>query len=132
MVANQQVKRGDPLVRLDQRQYQAVLDQSQATIDGREADIQRVQADTLQQMAQLAQARAQADVARINLAHARDAVERYTPLAVTGATTDEHLADLRTRATRPRPIPPPAWPRSTPCRASSRPARPRRRSRARR
>lgn len=96
VVANQQVKRGDPLVRLDQRQYQAVLDQSQATIDGREADIQRVQADTLQQMAQLAQARAQADVARINLAHARDAVERYTPLAVTGATTDEHLADLRT------------------------------------
>ena len=96
VVANQQVKRGDPLVRLDQRQYQAVVDQSQAAIDSREADIQRVQADTLQQRAQLAQARAQADVSRINVAHARDAVERYTPLAVTGATTDEHLADLRT------------------------------------
>ena len=96
VVANQQVKRGDPLVRLDQRQYQAVLDQSQAAIDGRQADIQRVQADMLQQQAQLAQARAQADVARINLAHARDAYERYVPLAVTGATTGEHLGDLRT------------------------------------
>ena len=32
----------------------------------------------------------------INLAHARDAYERYVPLAVTGATTDEHLGDLRT------------------------------------
>jgi len=95
VVANQVVKRGDPLVRLDQRQYQAVLDQSQAAIDVRQADIQRVQADMLQQQAQLAQARAQADVARINVAHTRDAVERYTPLAVTGATTDEHLADLR-------------------------------------
>jgi membrane fusion protein (multidrug efflux system) len=96
VVANQPVKRGDPLVRLDQRQYQAALDQSQAAIEGREADIQRVQADALQQQAQLAQARAQADVARINLAHARDAVERYGPLAATGATTNEHLADLRT------------------------------------
>ena len=96
VVANQRVKRGDPLVRLDQRQYQAALDQSQAAIDARQADIQRVQADTLQQQAQLAQARAQADVSRIKLAHARDAYERYVPLAVTGATTDEHLGDLRT------------------------------------
>jgi membrane fusion protein (multidrug efflux system) len=95
VVANQRVKRGDPLVRLDQRQYEAALDQSQAAIDGRRADIQRAQADILQQQAQLEQARAQADVTRINLAHARDEVERYTPLAVTGATTGEHLADLR-------------------------------------
>ena len=96
VVANQHVKRGDPLVRLDQRQYQAVLDQSQAAIDARQADIQRVQADMLQQQAQLAQARAQADVSRINLAHARDAYERYVPLAATGAATGEHLVDLRT------------------------------------
>ena len=96
VVANQRVKRGDPLVRLDQRQYQAALDQSQAAIDGRLADIERVQADTLQQQAQLAQARAQADLARINLAHARDAYVRYEPLAATGASTDEHLSDLLT------------------------------------
>ena len=95
VVANQTVRRGDPLVRLDQRQYQAILEQAQAAIDGRKADILRVQADMQQQQAQLAQARAQADIARINLAHARDEVERYAPLAVTGASTDEHQADLR-------------------------------------
>ena len=95
VVANQSVKRGDPLVRLDPRQYQAALDQSQATIDARQADIQRVAADIQQQQAQLAQSRAQAEVARIDLAHARDAVDRYAPLAATGAATDEHLADLR-------------------------------------
>jgi membrane fusion protein (multidrug efflux system) len=96
VVANQVVRRGDPLVRLDQRQYQAIVEQSQAAIDARKADILRVQADIQQQQAQLAQAHAQAEVARINLAHARDAVERYAPLAVTGASTDEHQADLRT------------------------------------
>jgi membrane fusion protein (multidrug efflux system) len=95
VVANQKVRRGDPLVRLDSRQYQAALDQSQSTIDARQADIERVQADILQQQAQLAQARAQADVSRIDLAHAKDAVDRYAPLAATGAATDEHLADLR-------------------------------------
>ena len=95
VAANQAVKRGDPLVKLDPRQYQASADQSQATIDARRADIRRVEADILQQQAQLAQARAQADSARLTLAHAQDAVDRHAPLAATGATTDEHLADLR-------------------------------------
>ena len=39
--ADQWVKKGDPLVRLDKRQYQAALDQGQATIDARHADITR-------------------------------------------------------------------------------------------
>ena len=60
VVANQAVKRGDPLVKLDARQYQAAADQSQATIDGRKADIRRFEADILQQQGQLAQTRAQA------------------------------------------------------------------------
>ena len=95
VVANQRVKRGDPLVRLDQRQYQAMLDQSQAGIDGHQAEMARAQADILQQQAQLQQAKAQADAARISLAHACEEVDRYAPLALTGAATDEHLADLR-------------------------------------
>ena len=95
VAANQAVKRGDPLVKLDPRQYQATADQSQATIDARQADIRRVEADLLQQQAQLAQARAQADSARFTLAHAQAEFERHVPLAATGATTAEHLADLR-------------------------------------
>ncbi|SEL43330.1 membrane fusion protein, multidrug efflux system [Roseateles sp. YR242] len=92
---NQAVKRGDPLVRLDRRQYEAMLDQAQATIDSRQADIQRAEADILQQQAQLAQARAQAQAAALSLAHAQKEFERYSPLVITGATTEEHLAELR-------------------------------------
>jgi membrane fusion protein (multidrug efflux system) len=54
---NQAVKAGDPLVRLDTRQYQAALDQAQATIDARMADIQRAQADIQQQHANIEQAK---------------------------------------------------------------------------
>ncbi|WP_416760891.1 HlyD family secretion protein [Roseateles sp. So40a] len=95
VVANQAVKRGDPLVKLDPRQYQAAADQSQATIDGRKADIRRFEADILQQQGQLAQTRAQAEASRLALAHAQDEVARHTPLAATGATTAERLAELR-------------------------------------
>jgi membrane fusion protein (multidrug efflux system) len=91
---NQSIKAGDPLVRLDARQYQAALDQAQATIDARMADIQRAQADIQQQHANIEQAQAQQQVARISAAHARDEVQRYAPLAATGAETSERLAEL--------------------------------------
>jgi membrane fusion protein (multidrug efflux system) len=93
--ANQAVKRGDPLVRVDVRHYQAAADQAQATIDARQADIRRVEADILQQQAQLSQASAQAESARLTLIHAQHELDRHAPLAATGATTDERLADLR-------------------------------------
>jgi membrane fusion protein, multidrug efflux system len=91
---NASVKAGDPLVRLDTRQYQAAFDQSQATISAREADIQRAQADILQQRANIEQAKAQQQVARLSAQHARDDVNRYAPLAATGAETSERLAQL--------------------------------------
>jgi membrane fusion protein, multidrug efflux system len=91
---NQAVKAGDPLVKLDARQYQVSLDQSTATVDAREADIQHAQAQIDQQHANIAQAEAQEQVARVSLRHARDEVARYTPLAATGAETTERLAEL--------------------------------------
>jgi membrane fusion protein (multidrug efflux system) len=91
---NQAVPAGAPLVRLDTRQYQVALDQAQATIDARAADIQRAQADILQQHANIAQAEAQAQVARISAKHASDEVQRYAPLAATGAETSERLSEL--------------------------------------
>ncbi|HEY4079670.1 MAG TPA: HlyD family secretion protein [Burkholderiaceae bacterium] len=92
---NQAVKKGDPLVRLDRRQYEAALDQSQAAIDGRQADIRRAEADLTQLQAQLTQVQAQAQAARLALTHAQTEVDRYAPLAVTGATTHERLDELR-------------------------------------
>ena len=91
---NVAVKPGDPLVRLDGRQYQATLDQAQATIDARQADIQRAQAGILQQRAAIEQARAQLQVAQISSRHAEDEVHRYTPLATTGAESGDQLSVL--------------------------------------
>src|SRR6202042_2403403 len=91
---NATVKAGDPLVRLDTRQYQVALDQAQATIAARAADIQRAQADILQQHANIEQAKAQQQVAKVSAQHARDEVQRYAPLAATGAETSERLSEL--------------------------------------
>ncbi|AMH43232.1 multidrug ABC transporter permease [Burkholderia sp. PAMC 28687] len=91
---NATVKAGDPLVRLDTRQYQASLEQAEATIAARTADIQKAQADILQQHANIDQAKAQEQVARFSAQHARDEVQRYAPLTATGAETRERLAQL--------------------------------------
>lgn len=91
---NQAVKAGNPLIRLDDRQYRAALDQAQATVDARTADIVRAQAEIQQQQANVAQAQAQQRVARLSSQHADDEVRRYKPLAATGAETSERLATL--------------------------------------
>jgi membrane fusion protein (multidrug efflux system) len=92
---NQAVSAGQPLVRLDSRQYQAVLEQATATIAARKADIARGAAELLQQQANIAQARAQLEGARSSEAYAVEQVKRYEPLVSTGAETDERLAELR-------------------------------------
>ena len=92
---NQAVSAGEPLVRLDNRQYQAILEQAKATIAARKADIERGAAELLQQQANIAQARAQLEGARSTEAHAQEEVKRYEPLVATGAETNEKLADLR-------------------------------------
>lgn len=92
---NQVVKAGDPLVRLDTRQYQAALEQAEATVDARNADIGHADAQLAQQRANIAQAAAQEDVARVSLRHAQDEVARYTPLVASGAETAEKLSELK-------------------------------------
>jgi membrane fusion protein (multidrug efflux system) len=92
---NQAVKPGDPLVKLDARQYQVALDQARATVDARTADIEHAQAQIEQQRANVAQAQAQQEVAQVSLRHARDEVARYAPLAATGAETTERLSELK-------------------------------------
>ncbi|WP_082621945.1 HlyD family secretion protein [Bordetella sp. N] len=91
---NQTVKVGDPLLRLDDGTYRAMLDQSRATEAAREADLTRAQAELRQQQASLEQTQAQQRVARLNAQHAEDEVRRYRPLAASGAETSERLANL--------------------------------------
>jgi membrane fusion protein, multidrug efflux system len=91
---NATVKAGDPLVRLDSRQYQAALDQAKATVDARRADIERAQAGIQQQQAAIEQAKAQLQVAQVSARHAEDEVRRYGPLAKTGAESGDQLSVL--------------------------------------
>ena len=92
---NQAVTAGQPLVRLDNRQYQAMFEQADAAIAARKADIERAEAELLQQQASIVQARAQVVGARAAEAHAIAEVKRYEPLIATGAESGEKLADLR-------------------------------------
>ena len=91
---NQQVAPGQPLVRIDPRSYQAGAEQAQATIDARQADVAAAQAQLAQQQSVIAQARAQLASARSGAAFASGEVERYRPLAASGADTPEKLQQL--------------------------------------
>ncbi len=91
---NQRVAAGQPLVRIDPRSYQAGAEQAQATIDAREADLTAAKAQLAQQQAVIAQARAQLASARSGAAFAAGEVERYRPLAASGADTPEKLQQL--------------------------------------
>lgn len=97
---NQQVTAGQQLVRLDNRQYQAALDEATATVASRQADVARADADLQQQKARIAQAAAEVDGARANARYAASQVERYAPLVRTGAETEERTAELRNAQTR--------------------------------
>ena len=92
---NQAVKAGEPLVRLDNRQYEAMLEQARASIAARRADIERAEAELLQQQASIVQARAQVLGAKAAETHAIAEVQRYEPLVATGAESGEKLAELR-------------------------------------
>ncbi|MDR3398250.1 MAG: HlyD family secretion protein [Pandoraea sp.] len=97
---NETVTVGQPLVRLDGRQYQAAYDEAQATVVAREADVARAQAELSQHASTIAQARAELDSARANAAYSAGQVKRYAPLVATGAETDERLAELRNSSAR--------------------------------
>jgi membrane fusion protein (multidrug efflux system) len=97
---NQDVKAGQPLVRIDPRDYRAQAAQYQAQIDVAAANSENVRATIGEQQAAIAQARAELAVARSDARFAADEVLRYTPLAASGAETREKLTDLRKQASQ--------------------------------
>jgi membrane fusion protein, multidrug efflux system len=99
---NQPVKRGDVLVRLDARKYQAVSDEASATIAARTADLAKAQADLTQQDSTIAEARAQLQGAEADARHAQTEVARYAPLARSGAEPEERLAQLNNQLAQAR------------------------------
>ena len=92
---NQAVTVGQPLVRLDNRQYQAILEQASASSAARNADIEHGEAQLLQQKADIVGARAKLEGSRSSQAYTLAQVKRYEPLVATGAESDERLEELR-------------------------------------
>ena len=99
---NQTVRAGQPLLRIDARDYRALAAQSQAQIDAALAGTQTVQANILEQAAAVTQARAQLAAATADARFAENEVARYAPLAESGAETRERLATLRNQAEQAR------------------------------
>jgi membrane fusion protein (multidrug efflux system) len=97
---NQDVKAGQPLVRIDARDYKAQAAQYQAQIDVAEANADNVRAGIREQQAAIQQAQAQLASSRSDAQFAAGEVARYTPLAESGAETREKLTTLRNQATQ--------------------------------
>ena len=99
---NEDVKAGQPLVRIDPRDYNAQAQQFQAQIDVATANADNVKAMVGEQEATIAQARAQLASAEQDARFAAREVARYAPLAATGAETLERLASMRNQAAKAR------------------------------
>jgi membrane fusion protein (multidrug efflux system) len=97
---NQDVHAGDPLVRIDPRDYRAQAAQAQAQIAQARAAQDNARAAIGEQEAAIAQARAQLAAAQTTAAHDAAEVQRYVPLAASGAETRQQLAQLRATAAR--------------------------------
>ncbi|AUW59601.1 multidrug ABC transporter permease [Sphingobium sp. SCG-1] len=95
---NQDVKKGQPLARIDPRDYRAQAEQAQAQIDVAAANADNVRAMIGEQEAAIAQARAQLSTAEADARYAAAEAARYAPLAASGAETREKLANLRNQA----------------------------------
>ncbi|WP_294443952.1 HlyD family secretion protein [uncultured Sphingomonas sp.] len=91
---NQFVRAGQPLVQIDARQSLADVAQAQAQVAASYANARSAEAQIGQQRAQIAQAAAELAAAQDKLAHDQLEVDRYAPLAGSGASPRERLAQL--------------------------------------
>lgn len=94
---NQAVKSGNPLVKIDDSDYKARVNQASAGVAASNADLARAQAEAKRQLVAIGEAEAQLSAAKTQAAFTQQQVERYEPLAKTGAATDEQMAQLRSQ-----------------------------------
>lgn len=98
---NQDVEEGAVLIRIDARDYRAVLDQAQAQVDQAAANIANFDAQVDAQQARIEQARKQVVEAQSALTFAQEENDRYQQLLRTGAGTQQRAqqasSDLRQR-----------------------------------
>jgi membrane fusion protein (multidrug efflux system) len=95
---NEDVRTGQPLARIDARDYQAQVEQARAQIAQAQAGVENARASISEQRAAIEQAEAQLAAARAKAAHDAAEVARYAPLAASGAETRQQLSQLRLAA----------------------------------
>lgn len=95
---NQDVRAGQPLVRIDPRNSRAQASQAEAQIAVADAQADSARAQVREQYAAIEQARAQLDVVRAKAAYDAGEVARYRPLAASGAESRQQLAQLELAA----------------------------------
>jgi membrane fusion protein (multidrug efflux system) len=78
---NQPVKAGQPLARIDDRDYQTALAQARANVAAAQADIDNLNASLKEQQAVIAQARATIEADKPNLTFLQQDYQRYSLLA---------------------------------------------------
>lgn len=99
---NQDVVAGQPLVEIDPVDVQDRLLQTNAQAAKAGAAIEQIKAQIAAQQAQLVQARSQSDAANAADRFALAEVQRYAPLAKSGADSRERFEQLATEAARAR------------------------------
>jgi membrane fusion protein, multidrug efflux system len=92
---NQAVSAGQPLLRIDDRDTRARLEQAVAQAGQAKAGIAQAEAQIRQQEAQIAHAQAMLEGAKSQLAFADRQVTRYAQLAASGAETSESYEQRR-------------------------------------
>ena len=95
---NQDVRAGQPLVRIDPRDSRAQAAQANAQIAVAHAQADSARAQVQEQYAAIDQAQAQLTAAQARAAHDAAEVRRYRPLAASGAESREQLASLELAA----------------------------------
>jgi len=95
---NQDVAAGQPLVRIDPRDYRAQTEQYQSQIESAHANADVVRAQIAEQESAIAQARAQLAAAQVSATFAANEVKRYAPLVEIGAENAETLSARRNQA----------------------------------
>ena len=95
---NQDVRAGQPLVRIDPRDARAQAAQAEAQIAVAGAQADAVRSQIREQYAAIDQSRAQLAAARAKATYDAAEVARYRPLTVTGAETRQQLARLELTA----------------------------------
>jgi membrane fusion protein (multidrug efflux system) len=97
---NQHVQKGELLLRIDQRDYQAALAQANAQVEQAQAGVENANAQILAQQANIAQAKTSVTQAQAALTFSQQQYERAQNLFGRGAGTQQALQQAQTDLTQ--------------------------------